>query len=284
MSKLSVIKAGLETSIKVAKKCAPTVLKILGVGMVVGAVADAAIQSPKAQEALEKAQEEKGEEELTIKEKVKTVAPVMWHVPVLAIGGVGGIMAGYKIDISRLMKKNKELVSDAVMLKSAYDMIADEKKGYVEATKEIVGEEKEKEIENRVKENYVKSIPVENIPDKPEGHDDYVLYAEATSRQLFWGPKPGKQYEPPMFVEKAVLRVNQLIQKEGECGLGEYVEALGGEKSPLMDNYIIKPAFLGTQVEANVYQSTIVNGQPCILISLNTDPYVPEYNAYSSWR
>jgi hypothetical protein len=285
MSKFKIITKGIEVIVRHKS----TILKVLGIAGVGLAIADATIQGPKAKEALDKAQEEKGEEPLTTFEKVKIAGPILARPVALGAAGVASLCTGYNIQVKELTKNCANLATAYNGLQAGTKVLQEDFKNYKEATKETVGEEKEKEIQNVVNDKIIKSIPASSIPQKPADHPDWVLYVERYSRGAKWGPKPGPHFEPPLFVREAIVTVKSKLNDDGECPLNSYLEALNMPTSPVTDNYIIKPSaknsYGAPTIEATVYESTIIDGQPAILIDLSSDPFVPDYNSYSpEWR
>lgn len=120
-----------------------------GFGIVLGLVAGvtAVKATPKAIKKLEEKEEEKGEP-LTVTEKIKTAGPC--YIPATVMFGIGSglIIAGHHATARK-----------AAALATAYSLSEQMLLEYKEATREIVGEAKEKEITDKVAVQQVQNNP-----------------------------------------------------------------------------------------------------------------------------
>ena len=130
------------------KEVAPAVLSVLAVAGVVATAVTAALSTPKAEEALKKAEEEKGE----LKPQEKIVAAGRYYVPtaiiasatVLCIAGANG-----------MSKKNQ------AMLTTAYPLLEKAYKEYKTSVKEVFGQEGHEKVVQNMAEKAEKANPVQ---------------------------------------------------------------------------------------------------------------------------
>lgn len=120
-----------------------------GCGIAIGFAAGiAAVKAtPKAIKKLEKKEEEKGEP-LTVAEKVKTAGPCYIPAITMSAAATGFIIAGHRATARQ-----------ATAYAAAYSLSERMLQEYKEATKQIVGEEKEKEIAERIAVQQVEKNP-----------------------------------------------------------------------------------------------------------------------------
>ena len=142
MSKFTLIKQAANLVVKHKS----LIFKAVGIGMVVGGVAVGVKKGADLKEGIAKAQEEKGNEPLTKVETAKIAARYLWVPAALVTGGLTGLCYGYKIDIKELTKECATLTASYQGVKSAADALQENLNSQIEATKEIVGEEKAEEI------------------------------------------------------------------------------------------------------------------------------------------
>ena len=99
---LSKIKKGFQIVSKVASQHSPTILTVIGVGLMIGGVVVTIIEAPKAKEELDILEED---DELShkeyLKEKAHIIALHYWKTASITLGGAGLIFWGHKISLGR---------------------------------------------------------------------------------------------------------------------------------------------------------------------------------------
>lgn len=190
---------------KKLKKHAPTLLTIAGgIGVVVTAIM-AVKATPKALILLEEAKKEK-KEELTKVEMIKVAAPV--YIPSVLIG-VSTITCIVGANI--LNKRQQAAIA------SAYALVSRSYSEYRTKTKEMLGEDGEKEIQAEiVKDNYKKA----DISDEDDGKQ---LFYESYSERYFRATDEQ--------ILAAAYDLNRLVQEEGGLSLNVYFRMLGLEET-----------------------------------------------------
>lgn len=183
MSKFKIITKGVEVIVRHKS----TILKVLGIAGVGLAIADATIQGPKAKEALDKAQEEKGEEPLTTLEKVKVAGPILARPVALGAAGVASLCTGYNIQVKELTKNCANLATAYNGLQAGTKVLQEDFKNYKEATKETVGEDKEKEIKEKASKKIEEKYSGQNTQlFVTKRHDDDILYMEPITKHIWY--------------------------------------------------------------------------------------------------
>ena len=154
MNVLAVLKTAGKTAVRWTCTHKKALLITAGVACTAGAIVVATAQAPLAKEALEALPEPTPEEskiDILVK-KAKTVAPIMWPVPVLGIAGTACFCTAVHISAKEVTRA----VSDGLAWKQAYNELAHIHNDYVIANRKISGEENHEKVMGEVQENIVK--------------------------------------------------------------------------------------------------------------------------------
>lgn len=150
--------------VRTLRKNSPTILTVAGIAAMWVTAALLAKSAPVAKEKLEDAEEEKGED-LTVVEKVKTVAPVVW--PALAVGAVGSYS---------LICANSIHLRRTAALTSAYLISRDALREYRAKVVEHIGERKEQKVRDDVAKERLNKNPASSDNIVITGHGDHLCY------------------------------------------------------------------------------------------------------------
>lgn len=282
MLNMNKLKNTLKPVVPFVKKVAPTVLKIAGIGFVGFGVYDAIQQGPIAREAIEKAEEEKGEE-LNIKEKVVTTAPVLWRPVASTIVGLGCLCGGYHIDLKKAVKENLELAATASNAKKAYELVKEQYNDYMSGTQDVLAGEPEKlrQIQDRADSRVIGRVT--NRTGDPDSHvigDGEIRCIEPVSRQIF-------------YANKTMLReAMNVINEERLNGMDIYVpydlflEQFHLEKTDATELWVF-PNQVGN-IEATIMYAEMVHGIPTAVVEFSQAPEIDwklcEKKSQQQWR
>ena len=184
MSLKGFLSGALQAAGSMLKGKAPTILT--GTGLVAG-VATVALVAKKAPEAkekkdevLKKAAEENYSKPKTVWEVTKAVVPVYKEPIATGVVAAGCIIASDVVVNKRLTQKTKELASAT----AGYLAVKQQLDNYKEATKEVLGEQKAKDLDRKaverevresgLKEEDAKELKYTNEGDKTLVYDPYV--------------------------------------------------------------------------------------------------------------
>ena len=190
-----------------AKKHEGTILTCCTVGSTLAAVYLTFKATPKLMDKLD----ELKDTDMTNFEKAKEIAPIIAGPAIATAGAVGFAICNNV--------RTADKVKNAFNMMSLYKTVDDTRKKY---TEEIVGEEKAKEIEQKV---------IHDIPDAAFIHTGYgeeLFYDELTNSWF---------YSNVHAVNKAITELNKELMYEA-VGVEDYVTALGINcPSALKNNY-----------------------------------------------
>lgn len=276
MSKFKIITKGVEVVVKHKS----LILKVLGIAGIGLAVADAAIQGPKAQEALEQAQEEKGEEPLTTLEKVKVAGPILARPIALGAAGVASLCTGYNIQVKELTKNCANLATAYNGLQAGAKVIQENSNAYQEAAKEVVGEEKEKEIKEKAAKKIEEKYSGQGTAFFPaKKHEDDILWMEPTTKHMWYdGP------DLPSRVEK-ILNDKKNLNDLGVVPLNAIFRECNQLESPAarMWGWPPRNRFSNSYISVWTGAEDVGNNLPAVKVLIySEDPELlgPEYANY----
>lgn len=226
--------------VKIGKENAPVVLQIVSTTGTVMAVIFAVRAGPKAVEAIAIAENEKGEE-LTIPEKVGAT----WKIFVPTTLATGVAIGGGWASLHSSAKQNATL---AGALASADLALAE----YQSKTREIVGEKKEREIQDEVRREKAKPLIEDGSEPFPTG-DGEDIFIDA-----FTGTKFRSSVNA---IDRACIRIQEELLTENEVCLNDLRYEMGLGPVDIGDNAVFTPD------NKPKYEYTYTAGQPYIIAS-----------------
>lgn len=282
MLNMNKLKNTLKPVVPFVKKAAPAVLKVAGIGLIGFGVYDAINQGPIVKEALEKAEEDKGEE-LDLKEKVVATAPVLWRPVLCTVGGIGCLCGGYHIDLKKAIKENLELAATASNAKKAYELVREQYNDYVYGTQDVLADEPEKlrNIQDRADSRVIGRVT--NRREEAERHvigDGEIRCIEPVSRQTFYANKT--------MLREAMNVINEerLNGMDVNVKYDLFLEQFGLEKTDATDLWIF-PNQVGN-IEVDIVYAEMVHGIPTAVVEFSQEPVIDwrycEKKSQSQWR
>ena len=176
------------------------------------AVVSAIRETPKAVELIGEKKKELGKEKLSVRETVTTALPVYIPTIVLTTASVGFSVAS----CARYRRVNAALASTGAAALSAVSELRD-------ATKELVGEEKAKEICDKVTENLADRPSAVTGPKSAivqgDKHEDDVECWDTLFGSRFWSTRDK--------IERAVNGLNDMLNRHGNATLNDFYWLLG---------------------------------------------------------
>ena len=220
---------------RTAKNAAPTVLTVIGAIGVIATAVFAAKKAPEVKEKIEEAAEAKQEafeqgeadqQELTTMEKVKIAVPEYKGAIIVGTLTIGCVFGSNYINRRTIKGLTGSLALSTAALGN-----------YRKATRNIVGEEKEKEIRQEIAK---KSAEENKIAEKQKAENK-----KRKEKLIIGGPGTDIEqgyywfYEPcgdvwikstKKIVERATERVNQILAKKGQVSMYDLYIRLGAQK------------------------------------------------------
>lgn len=194
-----------------------TILTCMGAAGVIATAVLAVKETPKALALIERAGYEKGSDENPIEDMEYTpltaieTIKVAWKCYIPA-AGVGIATIACIFGANTLNKRQQ------AALMSAYALLDQTYKEYKSKVKEVLGEEAEQKVEDKIAEEKVSDI------------------CPADGKLLFYEPNYGQGFERTMLeVQDAEYRLNQKFAVEGEASLNDFFELLGLNKTDTGD-------------------------------------------------
>lgn len=179
MNVLAVLKTAGKTATRWVCTHKKALLITAGVACTAGAIVVATVQAPIAKEALDampEPEETDTKVDILVK-KAKTVAPIMWPVPVLGGVGVGCFCTAVHIS----GKEVTRAISDGLAWKQAYNELAHIHNDYVNANRKISGEENHQKVQEEVYSNRIREIGSSVIIENT-GRGDEIFYDSLTGK------------------------------------------------------------------------------------------------------
>lgn len=262
----TLIKNTARTGIKYITKYSPTILTILGVGMMGSATIQAIIEAPKAKDELDILERN---ESLTHKEYAKEKRHIIfnhyWPTTVLVIGGAGMIFWGHRITLAQ--------TAAAI---TAYNLKADELEKWKKKIAELDGDKRIGKLEEDILRDEVKDGPTDEGAVINTGHGKMLCY-EVTSGRYF--------YSDIEKIRKANNDINDWINDSKQYGeeidvsLNEWFDYLGLERTKTGN----KLGWHNQLIRLNFTSLLTVNGVPCLCVGYK-DPPVWEFDMRISDR
>lgn len=240
-----------KATVKVIKefcvKNAPTILTGISIAELLAASYFWVKNTPKAQEKLKKAEEEKGEK-LTKVETVKTAAPA--YIPAATMTAM---------TITTLLLANRIGAKQLAAAIAAYQLSEEAREEFKDAAFRTVGEKKMEEIDETLATSRMKSVPIteDGIINTGKGK---TLYFDAWSGRYFWSDR--------QFLHEVQNDLNEWRQDSKDVCLNDYYDEIGLEEVTKGNEYVftekIKLKFTA------IMHPTL--GIPCAQITFETDP------------
>lgn len=240
--------------LEVFTKNKPGLLIGLGIGSMMMATLTGIRYAPEARDALDMKKRELGVDRLSAKDTIKTVGG--FFVPSIAFTGVG---------IACIMSGNQMNVDSKAAAIAAYAISESTLRDYREKTKEIVGEKKERDIQEAIAKDTVRDNPATNSTVIVTGNGDCLCY-DKVANQHFRSSK--------VRIESVINSINfDMLHGQDVVSLNEYCARLGLDEVELGNN-------LGWDVCSNglisvTFTAVVTStGEPCLVILHNTTPEV----------
>ena len=229
-----------------------SILTGLGVGSLLSAVVVSFGFGAMARDALVEEMERQGVDELSPKDTIKTMAPYVIPPAVLAIGGTACVAAGHHSDV-----KDKAAAIAAAALQEAST------KTYKEEAKKILGEKKEKTIQEAAdKALHDKTVNSGQLV-VVNGEGDFLMYDTLTNQYI---------HNRIDNVKNIIADMNLEISMDRDVSLDDYCLRMG-EKPMEFGNNLVWRADRGkivTRYTADIAQ----NGEPYIIIAHENIPNI----------
>jgi hypothetical protein len=232
-------------------KHSPEILTGLGVAGMIGCTILAVGATPKALKLIEEKKKEKGVDKLTAVDTVKAA----WkpYIPAIAVGAtsaaciIGASATNYR--------RNAALTAAYTLSETAFTE-------YREKVIETIGEEKEKEVKNKIAEERVKQNPVSknNVIMTGSGN---TLCLDETSGRYFYSDKN--------YIEKIQNTLNQrmLFDICGYVSLNEFYDELDIDHLDIGDKIGWNTAHM---IDIHIDGGISDDGRPCLVIMHNNPP------------
>lgn len=211
----------------------------------------AAIFSPKAVQAIEDKKEELGVDELPVGEKIKT--SIGYYLPTIGFEILGASMILYGNQVN--LRNEAAIMAAYAMNETALQITRDK-------IREVVGEKKEKDIQESVAKEFIDRNPSNSGSIIVTGNGDCLCY-DQVANQYFRSSKTQ--------IEDTINRLNYDMRSCNIITLNEYCLKLGVDE-------VILGNELGWDIDRNGYidvsfTATLTKtGEPCIVIAHNTIP------------
>lgn len=186
-------------------KNAPTILTCVGIAELLGTSYLWVKNTPKAQEKLKKAEEEKGEK-LTKTEKVKAAAPA--YIP----AATGTILTA-----TTFLLANRISAKQLAAVIAAYQLSEEAREEWKENTYKTVGEKKYQDIEQNIARSHMDQVPIgeEGIINTGKGR---TLYFDKYGGRYFWSDR--------QFLHEVELDMNDLLSEKQDICLNDFYDMI----------------------------------------------------------
>lgn len=240
-----------KAAFKSASKHAPEILAGIGIAGFVSTTVIAVKAKPKADILVENKKRELNIDKLTIKDTAK----VIWRPYLPAI--ITGVASATCVigSVSTSVKRN-------AVLSAAYTLATDAAKEYREKVVETIGEEKEREIRDKVAEKKIKDNPVSNNNIIVTGYGDSLCYDSISGRYFRSNIEK---------IKKVINELNNEMLQNNYVSLDEYYSRINLESIDL-GNELGWTSESGILIEGEFTSKLADNGDPCLVISFNIMP------------
>lgn len=255
MKKKDVVKAFKAIGAGVSKR-APGIITGIGIAGFGVTVVLAVKATPKAVKLLEEEKKELKKEELTPVETVKAAWKPYIPAAVTGLASVACIIGASSVNARR-----------NAAIATAYKLTETALSEYKDKVVETIGEEKEKEIRQKVAQDKINKVPEERFKTLVVGNGDIPFY-DPISNVVFTS-NPDK-------IDAAVAKLNRRLDYDEYVSLGDLQDLLGIERTGLSD--ILGWNRTGGDIDIYTDESAIINGQPCIVLTYLVEPRYEFYN------
>ena len=238
----------------IASKHSPEILTGLGIAGMITTTVLAVKATPKAMQLMEEKKREEQKEKLTAVETVKVAWKPYGPAIITGVVSTGCLIGATHVNLRR-----------NAALATAYQLSTQALTEYKDKVVETIGEEKEKEIRNKVTQEKLDKTPV------PERTANLVM--SSNDEVLFYDEKFGQYfYSTPNKVDAAINEVNYQMLTNNYASLNDFYDELG-----------IDHIEIGESLGWNIYRegklevsrdNTMVakNGKPCIILEYYVAP------------
>lgn len=245
------MKSNLFTSVRSRlTKHSPEILIGLGVAGLLGTTVLAVKETPKVMKLLENKKNELNVEKLSIKDTVKTVWKNYIPCAVLAVTSVACIVGASNISARR----NAALAAAYAIGNKAFS-------NYKEEVINLLGEEKDKEIKEKVADKLLKENPVTNKEVIITDNNEHLCFDEITGR--YFKSSQNK-------IKEAQNIINDRLRDEMWVSLNELYYELGLPNVRVGDDlgWNVDDGYLNIIVSARVAE----DGAPCLTLDYGIGP------------
>lgn len=257
MQVLSKLKPVKNAVVSFTKRNSSNILVGLGVGGYLTAIVMGCKATPAAEERLKLAKQKK-QQELTVVEKTKAVAPVYWPTAAIAAASTACIVGSKIIDY----RKHAALVA-------AYELCQENLKDVQKSIVETVGEKKAKAIKDNVAKNKV----IENPPKDDNiiftGYGDSLCYDSVSGR--YFKTNYEKIYQAELSINKRLLSENYIL-------LNEFYDLIGLPDIEIGSRLGFNGYMFGEGMEISYSSQLTENKIPCMVINYDIVPVEFEFD------
>lgn len=230
-------------------KHSPTILTSIGVAGMVSTVVMACKATPKAQQLISDAENDKGDI-LTPFEKIKATAPVYWPAAAVGAASIGCIIFANSTNLRR-----------QAALAGAYTLSENTLREYQNKVLDTIGERKEKGIRDEIAKDHLANNPIDGKQVLLTKKGDTLCYEEITGRYFKSDIESIKQTEN---------KINKYLLRDGSVSLNQIYYELGLEGVKIGED-------LGWNVDNGLiefdYSSQLASdGQPCLVLNFKVQP------------
>lgn len=233
-----------------AQKRAPELLIALGVGGMAVAIVEGIIVTPKALKEMDNKKEELEKDDLTPVEVIQATWKCYLPVVVTAVGSAACIIGADHIHL----KRNAAIAT-------AYTISETAMKDYKSKVKEIIGDRKEKEVQDAIDKEYMERYPVSEVGVYLTGYGNTLCFDSVTGRYFRCDQA---------YIQKAEQIVNRRLRDEMYVSINDFYYEINLPPIPNGDD-------LGWNVDNGwidlIFGSQLANdGTPCLVVKYMIEP------------
>lgn len=220
----------IRSSSKLVSKHLPGILTAMGLGGMLGSVLFAVKATPKAVKLIEKRKEELEVDKLGVIETVKTAGPC--YIPTAAT---------FAISTACILCGSHEHARRNAALATAYSLSETALKEYQDKVIEVIGPDKEKEIQKEILKDKIEAnpVPMSGIPHLGDG--EALCYDPYSGRYFYCSPDKAKE---------AIMNLGFQQNQDMFVSLSDYYDFIGlshteisGEMGWNIEKGVIRPDF-----------------------------------------